>query len=61
MTREILGALEEGAMDALRTYAVLIMAPFAVTKSLVARAKRASAKCTPDGRTGSSEADRNRR
>lgn len=40
MTREIIGALEEGAMDALRTYAVLIMAPFTVTKSLIARAKR---------------------
>ena len=39
MTREILGALEEGALDALRTYAALIMAPFNLTRSLVARMK----------------------
>ena len=41
MTREILGALEEGARDALRTYAALIMAPVSITKSLIARTKRA--------------------
>jgi hypothetical protein len=40
MTREILGALEEGASCALRTYAALLTSPVTVTKSVVARAKR---------------------
>jgi hypothetical protein len=34
MTREIFRDLEEGAMDALRTYAVLIATPFTVAKNL---------------------------
>ena len=40
MTREILRELEAGAMDALRTYAMLILAPFDLGRSLVARLRR---------------------
>jgi|EndMetStandDraft_7_1072992.scaffolds.fasta_scaffold8527224_1 hypothetical protein len=36
MTRETFRDLEEGAMDALRSYAALIVTPFTVTKRLVA-------------------------
>ena len=61
MTREILDALEDGAMDALRTYAVLIMAPFAVTKKLVARMKHASAKQPLEAHGRSSEVTDNTR
>jgi len=34
MTREIFRELEEGAMDALRSYAALIVTPFTVARSL---------------------------
>lgn len=40
MTRAILRELETGAMDALRTYAMLILAPFDLGRSLVTRFRR---------------------
>ncbi len=38
MTQEILQALEDGAMNALRLYAALILAPFSIAKAFVMRA-----------------------
>jgi hypothetical protein len=38
MNREILQALEDGAMDALRLCAALISAPFSISKACVMRA-----------------------
>lgn len=40
MNREAFRDLKAGAMDALRTYAVLIAMPFNLAKRLVARAAR---------------------
>jgi hypothetical protein len=40
MTRNIFRELETGARDALRTYAMLILAPFDLGRSLVSRLRR---------------------
>lgn len=37
MNREILQAIEDGAMNALRLYAALISAPFVISKAFVSR------------------------
>jgi hypothetical protein len=41
MTREILHDLEQGAMDALRTYAALITMPFTLAKSVAVTVRKA--------------------
>lgn len=38
MNREVLQALEDGAVNALRLYVALISAPFCITKAFVMRA-----------------------
>jgi hypothetical protein len=53
MNREILKAIEDGALDALRLYAALILAPFSITKAFVMRAPGEPFQWAP-GRGGSS-------
>ena len=48
MNREILQAIEDGAMNALRLYAALFSAPFSITKAFVMRAPGEPFRWPPD-------------
>jgi hypothetical protein len=48
MNREILQAIEDGAMNALRLYAALISAPFSITKAFVMRTPGEPFRWAPD-------------
>ena len=50
MNREVLQAIEDGALDALRLYAALISAPFSITKAFVMRPPGEPFRWTPECR-----------
>ena len=62
MNRDILQALQQGAMDALRLYAALISAPFSISKAFVMRPSGEPFRWPPDNgqtRSGASDATQN--
>jgi hypothetical protein len=58
MNREILQAMQEGAMNALRLYAALILAPFHISKAFVMRPPGEPFRWPPD--SGRAPPDRSR-